>query len=793
MPTKELKLEAFPVPATKDDCIPEAIWPSLLGVQNAKQKEYPNTLAAWNTFWKLSEKQKVISIDTETSGLRPAHGDKIVGVAAAFYDGKVIHCGYWNFRHIGHGPHGTCKGYKETAAKMPESCFEQISKAHKNNLVAGQNYKFDIKMFHKEGVCVPEKVLDTMLIAHLWDENKRYYNLATLGAEMGEQKLADTIKAYMTLHELEVEGHGHEQIPYEVERPYAIADTVIVLKRLQFERERWETLKDHRLMDVFQIEMAQTPAAAKMEIDGIQLDIPFVKRSVDFLKQQVEMLEKAIYHMAGKTFDIASNPQLWAILEAKGFKPFSMTAKGAVQLDDNALTSYKDPLCDLIKEFRGRSKALGTYFQPFLEVHSDKEGKLHPDFFIHGTVSGRMSCREPNLQNISRFEKFSARVDRGSLAKSIQEGLKFESMITADALETRRAFVPRSADHSLFYFDYSQMELRVFAEVAEEEFLLKTLEQGGDLHEATARSVFPNFPSKEKNKTLFTYFRQLAKQINFGIIYGMGKNKLAYTLSVPVDECMRAIELALLCYVERPGSVKDFTMLTKAELLALKEDHRVNTELRQKGWGALRALKKHVEDTIDLAGLTKLLVSDDKNIAMMYSADMFLKSYHAKFPRIKMLTKKIDETISSRGYLFNRFGRRYHLTSDKSYIGVNRWVQGSCSDMVKLATARVHNLLKGKRTLCINQVHDEFQLDVHHEELYLIPLIKECMEFYPTVKVKMTADCDYSHVAWSDKHEWVDAKEFFDSDTLRKYSPAKKAQLKKLYGWVPSKKKVAVK
>lgn len=784
--TKEADWKVFPLAATAEDCIPETIWPSLKGVQNAKQKEYPNTLAAWKTFWALAAKQSIISIDTETSGLRAAHGDKIVGVAAAFYDKKVIHCGYWNFRHIGHKAHGTCKGYKETAAKMPVSCFTDISKVHAHNLIAGQNYKFDIKMFWNEGVGVPERVLDTMLIAHLWDENKRYYNLAALGTEMGETKLADTIKAYMALHELEVEGHGHEQVPYEVERPYAIADTVIVLKRLQFERDRWETLKDPRLMEVFQIEMAQTPAAAKMEIDGIQLDIPFVKRSVDFLKQQVEMLQKAIYHMAGKEFDIASNPQLWAILEAKGFKPFSMTAKGAVQLDDNALTSYKDPLCDLIKEYRGRSKALGTYFQPFLEVHSDKEGKLHPDFFIHGTVSGRMSCREPNLQNISRFEKFSARVDRGSLAKSIQEGLKFESMITADALETRRAFIPRSNDHSLFYFDYSQMELRVFAEVAEEEFLLKTLEEGGDLHEATARSVFPNFPTKEKNKTLFTYFRQLAKQINFGIIYGMGKNKLAYTLSVPVDESVRAIELALLCFKEMPGCVKDFTMYTVAELLALKEDHRVNTELRQKGWGALRVLRKTVEENIDIVGLTKLLVSDEKNIAMMYSADTFLKSYHAKFPRIKMLTKKIDETISSRGYIFNRFGRRYHLTSDKSYIGVNRWVQGSCSDMVKLATARVHKLFNGKKTLTINQVHDEFQIDMYHHELDLIPRVKEMMEYYPTVKVKMTADCDYSHVAWSDKHEWSDAKEFFDSDK-RKYSAEKKALLKKQYGWAPAK------
>jgi len=170
----------------------------------------------------------------------------------------------------------------------------------------------------------------------------------------------------------------------------------------------------------------------------------------------------------------------------------------------------------------------------------------------------------------------------------------------------------------------------------------------------------------------------------------------------------------------------------------------------------------------------------------MYSAEQFLAKYHARFPKIKQLVKKIDSTLGSRGFIFNRLGRRYHLPKEQSYVGVNRWVQGTCSDMVKLASHNLHKLLTGKKSLLINQVHDEFQVEIHHTELYLVPMIKMCLETFPMVKVKMSVDADYSHIAWSEKRGWKGPIEFLNSDT-RKRTPEFLKELKTIHGWCPSK------
>jgi DNA polymerase I-like protein with 3'-5' exonuclease and polymerase domains len=282
-------------------------------------------------------------------------------------------------------------------------------------------------------------------------------------------------------------------------------------------------------------------------------------------------------------------------------------------------------------------------------------------------------------------------------------------------------------------------------------------------------------PTEEQDKGLFKHFRNLAKTINFGIIYGMGRNKLAITLNIPVDETVRAIELALLARETMPEKeVEKFCTLFPADLKAMKEDHRVNTST--KNWDGLRRLKKSAQQTIDLPGLTAALVSNTKNLRLMYSAETFLNNYHERFPKIKELMKSMSGVIGDRGYIFNRFGRRYHLTKDQSYISLNRWVQGTCADMVKMAMIRVHNLLEGKKSKLINQVHDELQADIHHSELYLVDQIKAAMEYYPMIKVKTTADCDYTHTAWSEKRHWKDAEEFKKSDTRGKVKRTKKTK-----------------
>src|SRR3990167_7542972 len=239
--------------------IPKELWPDNKGIITARIKEDPNTYNSWVTFWRDCVKAApMVAIDLETDGLRPFHGSRLIGVAAAYYDKKIIYAGYWNFRHRGHKPHaaiaGKCPGYKELAEILPLKALKHMEPALKQLIIAGQNLKFDCKMWSVDGAPLPDRIIDTMMIAHLWDENKKSYSLDTLAAEIGEKKLGDSIKQFAAAHNIDINATGHAEIPYDLERPYAIADTILVLKRLQWERERWEAAEDPNLMKIFEIE-----------------------------------------------------------------------------------------------------------------------------------------------------------------------------------------------------------------------------------------------------------------------------------------------------------------------------------------------------------------------------------------------------------------------------------------------------------------------------------------------------------------------------------------------------------
>lgn len=823
-------LQQFPKIVTSERPIPVELWPDLKGVDKAEVITWKPTLKNWEKFWKTAIRFPIVSVDYETGdtilnpgvgGLKPFHGSRLCGVAASFFDGKEVQAGYWNFRHRGHGPHpfcgkhkseleavdtsdpaqaavdkakilkrmgncdtckrGQCHGYVEKYPVIPIEELKKIIPVFEKCTIGWQNGKFDSKHGYVDELPIPDKSIDSMLVAHLYNENQRSYSLDTLGKEIGVIKTGDTVKAYMEEHCLDVAKTGHAQVPCDVEAPYAVQDTVIVLKRLQFERERWLALDDPKLMEVFQIEMAQTGIFARMEANGMKMDREYIKRGIEVFEREMQEIEEAIYKEAGSKFNVMSTDELWKVLEKRGHKPISLTAKGhKPSLTDQDLGQYKDAVCNLVKAYRSRNKMHGTYFKPFLEQHMDANDVLHSDFFIHGTVSGRISCREPNLTNMTRFERFGTRGRTGSVAQAIREGVGLKEELEFPNLEVRRCFIPRGPDYSLFYFDYGQAEMRVFAEYSNEQFLIKALTDGLDIHAATASKVFPNFPKKEDDKKLYEYFRQLAKQISFGLLYGMGVNKLSVQMDVPVDETVRLVLIAK-AWVAEGRPLKEVSTYTVDELNKVLEDHRVMTATRQ--WAGLGMLGKEVQLKINSSTIEDFLFRGDPELKKKYlrietSAKTFMNNYHKQFPNIKPFIKGIEKALGTRGYIFNKYGRRYHLSTDESYIGINRLVQGSTGDMVKLAQWRIDRLLRGRKTMLLNQVHDELQFDVHHSELYLVPKIREAMGYFPNLGVKMTVDVDYSHESWASKHKWQGDEEFTAS--LKAWRKAKEDERKGL-------------
>jgi len=786
----------FPIRCSTERSIPAELWPDLQGLLKARIAvstpgaadiigELPLwgapraavTIAgdidlwdpgvkAWQEFWIQAGRFPLVSIDTETSGLRPAHGSRLVGVSGAFWDGQKVQAGYWNFRHSGHAAHDGCPGYREAGPFVPLSELPLMNVVYRSCIIAGQNFKFDAKMGAMDGLIIPRRVLDTRIIAHLYDETLRKYNLDFLAREMGEQKLTDVVAEYISCHKLRIEDTGHAQVPYKIERPYAIMDAVLVLRRLQWERERWATLRDPRMMTAFQIDNACTHTYALMELAGMRIDVNYARRGVSLLKRSIAGLEGAIYKAAGNwlgedihKFKILSGDELWAILEARGFKPLSLTPDNKPCLDDDNLAAYHDNFCSLVREYRAQHKTLVTYFRAFVEdytdangvlsrAHVDQAGLVHSDYWIDGTVSGRTSSRDPNLQNLKNLRKPREKVD-----------------CAVDMLEVRRCFIPRDTDYSLFFFDYNQFELRILADYSGEDFMISEFARDADLHGVVAREGIPGCPDPQTDQDIFAYYRSVAKRIQFGIVYGMGVGKLALSLDVPVDECARLLELAKMGWNEDPSYMRQHVLCTYTpeEIDGVLEDHRVMWQNHQ--YSGIDRITKEVNMKINPGPLEKLLIRGGKNLRLAHSAKEYMARYHRRFPKIKEFTDSVKKTVRRRGYLFNLFGRRYHLDANMAYIGVNRLVQGTAGDIKKIAAVRIARMLEdaGAYTRLINDVHDDLQFDVHHSEIDLVPKIQGLMEDFPQVQVKLKVDISYSHISWSDKQKWAGPAQFTSS------------------------------
>ena len=771
----------FPKDCSSERPLPADLWPDMKGLLKAKVTLTPSkadplrmeiggdvnvwdsSIEAFREFWKTAHNFPLVAVDTETTGVRPFHGSRIVGVSGAFWDGRTIQTIYSNLRHIGHGPHEGCKGYKETAPTISVADLQCLAPVYKDCIVGGANFKFDAKIGYVDGLPLPERVIDTQLVAHLFDDAAKSRKLATLAEEMGEKKIGDVVTQYLADHGLSLDSYGHAQVPYAIERPYGCMDAVLVLRRLQWERERWAEQEDPKLMTVFQLENACTPAYADMEIAGMRLDKAYAQRAVDILTKQIIELTEKVHVLAGKAlrkdkhvFNILSADELWQVLESRGLKPLSLGAKdGKPCVDDANLAAYHDELCDLVREFRKKHKLLSTYFRPFLmdyvndkgelkKAHVTEDGFIHMETRIDGTVTGRTSQYAPNLQNV---------------VKDDDESTPFE-------LEVRRCFVPRGLEFSDFFYDYDQAEMRGFASYAEDEFMLAELARGADIHESVARELFSDMPaSKDVNPKLFSHCRKRAKAINFGEIFGKGVLKLAIELDVPVDECCRLLELACVGLREDPEFVtsNNLCSLNLAEVEALLEDHRMMYQMKQ--WVGIRSMSRDVECKINPGPLEERFITGGKNERLKMSAKGFKERYRARFTKIEEFTSNVKSALRRRGYLFNRCGRRYKLPLERAYVGVNRLVQGQVGDWKKIAAVRCYRLLQHykAKSRMENDVHDELKFGIHHSELFLVPEIKECMETMRQISIPMTVDIKYSHVSWADKRPWKGVDEFMQS------------------------------
>ncbi len=438
--------------------------------------------------------------DTETTGLN-ANDTELVAMSFAVKKGEA-----WLVP--------VPENYQEALELVSE--FKELFEDEQIGKI-GQNLKFDMSVLRWYDVEVKGKLFDTM-IAHYLIEPDMRHNM---------DLLAETYLDYKTIPIENLIGkRGKNQLSMRTVSPammkdYACEDADITLQL----KEKFDPLlNDAGTIKLFtDIEMPLVPVLASMEAEGVKLETATLAEFSSELEQGITRLEKDIKELAGADFNIASPKQLGEILFEKlkvTDKP-RLTKTKQYSTGEDVLLRLADrhPIIDKILDFRSLAKLKSTYVDALPRLINPRDNRIHTSYNQAVAATGRLSSNNPNLQNIP------IRTEMGR--------------------EIRKAFVPRSKEYTLLAADYSQIELRIIAELSEDPGLIDTFVNGLDVHTATAARIFG-----VDLEDVTTDMRRSAKTVNFGIVYGISAYGLSERLNIPRKE---AADIIAQYFAKYPG------------------------------------------------------------------------------------------------------------------------------------------------------------------------------------------------------------------------------------------------
>lgn len=460
----------------------------------------------------IEENEKIVAFDCETTSLDTLN-TQLVGFSLSSQVGKGIYV-----------PLYTSNLFENLDFIPQDKALEQIARLFNNPQVTVilHNGKFDYKVLRSNGIKINNnkvscKLVDTMIAEWLLNSDKTGKNSYSL-EYLAETKLG--LKG-IEYEDLVPKGQTFADLPVEKAYPYAAEDA-------DFTFQLWQKLepqlKSQNLYELFtSTEMRLMPLLAEMEIQGIHLDSQTLYDYNKELTIGIEDIQNKIYSTVGHAFNIASPKQLQEVLfTERGLKPTKKTKTG-YSTDTSVLEELAlyDPVPKMILEYRELAKLQSTYVET-LPSMCDKNERIHTDFIQTGTATGRLSCREPNLQNIPVRN---------------EAGRKIRSAFTA------------TPGTILISADYSQIELVVLAHLSQDKNMCNAFISGTDVHKATAALIF-GVPQEEVTPQM----RRTAKTINFGVIYGMSAFRLANDLGISRTQAAEFIEN----YFKTYSSVNDF-------------------------------------------------------------------------------------------------------------------------------------------------------------------------------------------------------------------------------------------
>lgn len=450
------------------------------------------TDAEYQQLIQILEKTEIISFDTETTGI-DANQAYLVGLSFAI---KSHHAYYVPI------------SVDQSIAQSQVNKFKHILE-DKSKKFIGQNIKYDMLMMRWYHIDMPLPYFDTMIAHYLIEPDQRH-------------KLDYLSEAYLNYKMVPIEDligkKGNSQgsmrdVPLDKIKEYAGEDADITL---QLKDILSKEIDDQQLTGLINtIEHPLISVLRDIEYEGVRIDPDFLNNYSKVLAEHINQREKLIYEKCGTRFNIASPKQVGEVLFEKLKLPYRWKKTGSNQYstDDEKLTELAEEfeVVNDIQEYRKLTKLKSTYVDSLPLMINPKTGRIHSSFNQARAATGRLSSENPNLQNIP---------------------IKDEA-----GREIRKAFIPRDENHILISADYSQIELRLIAEIADEKAMLDAFINNQDIHRATAAKVY-NVPYDQVSSDQ----RRNAKTVNFSILYGAGSTNISRQLNISRTEAKDLID-----------------------------------------------------------------------------------------------------------------------------------------------------------------------------------------------------------------------------------------------------------
>ncbi len=488
--------------------------------ENSKSESSVVSREKYKTLFKLSEIEKILEeaekkgfvvVDVETNSLNIRQAD-LVGVSLCVDEGSAY---YIPLNHSN-------KEDKQIKSQLNTDAVIKKIKPYledKSIKKIGHNIKYDFRILKKYGIHL-NPMEDTMLMSYVLDAGVNRH---------GMDLLSEVHLNHKTITFKDVAGIGKSQVTFDkvhIDKAteYAAEDADVTLRLYKFFSNR--IFKEEVLSVYENLEKPMIQVLAQMEENGIKIDEKILKNLSLKFEKELKVLERKIYDLAGEEFNIASTKQLGDILYKKlkivGTKK---TKKGNYATNVNILEDLAfqgHDLPKLILDWRQKSKLKNTYTDSLQEFIDSKTKRIHTSFLLAATNTGRLASSDPNIQNIP--------------------------IKSADGKEIRSAFVAEKGNF-LISADYSQVEMRILAHMADVKELKKGFLNSEDIHNITASQIFD-----VKQGEISEDMRRKAKAINFGIIYGISSYGLAKQISVSNTEA----ETFLKSYFKKFPEIKDY-------------------------------------------------------------------------------------------------------------------------------------------------------------------------------------------------------------------------------------------